>query len=117
MATAKQTKELMPDATQQDEVINVVVEETASVTPGRFFTIPGRDPFDEIEWELRSAVIGNERGELVFERRRARGVHRLDPAPGLRVRCADRRAAARGREDEEERWEAGSERHRASVGE
>ena len=24
----------------------------ASVTPQRFFTIPGRDPFDEIEWEL-----------------------------------------------------------------
>ena len=27
------------------------------------------DPFDEIEWEMRSAVIGNEKGELVFEQR------------------------------------------------
>jgi ribonucleoside-diphosphate reductase alpha chain len=35
----------------------------------RFFTDAGVDPFDEIEWELRSAVIGNERGELVFEQR------------------------------------------------
>ena len=35
----------------------------------RFFTEPGADPFDVIEWELRSAVIGNERGELVFEQR------------------------------------------------
>src|SRR4030095_7130275 len=35
----------------------------------RFFTERGIDPFDEIEWELRAAVIGNERGEIVFEQR------------------------------------------------
>ena len=35
----------------------------------RRFTQDGVDPFDEIEWELRSAVIANERGELVFEQR------------------------------------------------
>ena len=35
----------------------------------RFFAKDGVDPFDEIEWELRSAVISNERGELVFEQR------------------------------------------------
>ncbi len=35
----------------------------------RFFTLPGIDPFDEITWEQRSAVIGNERGEVVFEQR------------------------------------------------
>ena len=35
----------------------------------RYFTTPGVDPFDEIEWELRSAVIGNERGETVFEQK------------------------------------------------
>ena len=35
----------------------------------RFFTEAGIDPFDEVEWELRSAVIGNERGEVVFEQR------------------------------------------------
>ena len=32
----------------------------------RFFTEEGVDPFDEIEWELRAAVIGNERGECRF---------------------------------------------------
>ena len=43
---------------------------TASgLTFPRFFTDAGADPFDEIEWELRSAAIGNERGELVFEQR------------------------------------------------
>ena len=35
----------------------------------RFFTEAGVDPFDEVEWELRDALIGNERGEMVFEQR------------------------------------------------
>jgi ribonucleoside-diphosphate reductase alpha chain len=35
----------------------------------RYFTLPGRDPFDEVEWEVRSAVIGNESGKVVFEQR------------------------------------------------
>src|SRR5918998_2031142 len=35
----------------------------------RFFTREGIDPFDEIEWEMRSAVIGNEKGAVVFEQR------------------------------------------------
>ena len=35
----------------------------------RVFSREGRDPFDEFEWELRSAVIYNERGEVVFEQR------------------------------------------------
>ena len=33
----------------------------------RFFTIAGRDPFDEVDWELRTAVISNDRGEVVFQ--------------------------------------------------
>jgi ribonucleoside-diphosphate reductase alpha chain len=35
----------------------------------RFFTREGLDPFDEIEWDTRSAVIGNEKGNVVFEQR------------------------------------------------
>ncbi|MCC6990290.1 MAG: vitamin B12-dependent ribonucleotide reductase, partial [Acidobacteria bacterium] len=35
----------------------------------RYFTTAGTDPFDEVEWELRDAVIGNERGKVVFEQR------------------------------------------------
>src|SRR6476469_2105605 len=35
----------------------------------RFFSRDGIDPFDEIEWDLRSAVIGSEKGEVVFEQR------------------------------------------------
>ena len=37
----------------------------------RYFTIPGRDPFDEIEWELRDALIpGQGRARLRAEGRR-----------------------------------------------
>jgi ribonucleoside-diphosphate reductase alpha chain len=35
----------------------------------RRFTRLGVHPFDEVEWELRSATITNERGELIFEQR------------------------------------------------
>src|SRR5665213_1649658 len=46
---------------------------TVAAAPGltfpRFFTEAGVDPFDEVEWETRSALIGNERGEMVFEQR------------------------------------------------
>jgi ribonucleoside-diphosphate reductase alpha chain len=41
----------------------------AGLTFPRFFTEAGVDPFDEIEWEIRAAAIGNERGEMVFEQR------------------------------------------------
>ncbi|HYN09163.1 MAG TPA: vitamin B12-dependent ribonucleotide reductase [Vicinamibacterales bacterium] len=43
--------------------------EVAGLEFERYFTKDHADPFDEIDWELRSAVIANERGELVFEQR------------------------------------------------
>src|SRR5207244_6915235 len=48
MATAKE---------METEVQNTVVDDAASLGVRRFFTIPGRDPFDEIEWETRDALI------------------------------------------------------------
>jgi ribonucleoside-diphosphate reductase alpha chain len=33
----------------------------------RYFTKVGRHPYDEVQWESRSAVINDERGEPVFE--------------------------------------------------
>jgi ribonucleoside-diphosphate reductase alpha chain len=66
MATAKQATEETPQ--QDEEIVNVVVAEGASVAPRRFFTIPGRDPFDEIEWELRDALIPGKDGPA-FEQR------------------------------------------------
>src|SRR6266852_5350788 len=54
MATAKET-ETQAQAAELAE--NTVVDETASLAVRRYFTIPGRDPFDEIDWEIRDAFI------------------------------------------------------------
>ena len=35
----------------------------------RHFSTPGLDPFEAIEWETRDALIGNEKGEKVFEQK------------------------------------------------
>jgi ribonucleoside-diphosphate reductase alpha chain len=35
----------------------------------RFFSTAGVDPFEQVEWELRDAIIGNEKGTVVFEQR------------------------------------------------
>jgi ribonucleoside-diphosphate reductase alpha chain len=43
--------------------------EATGLTIERYFTRAGTNPLDEVEWELRSATITNERGELIFEQR------------------------------------------------
>jgi ribonucleoside-diphosphate reductase alpha chain len=65
MASAKQL-ETVEIADEQLE--NTVVEESAGLGVRRFFTIPGRDPFDEIEWETREALIPGKDGP-VFEQK------------------------------------------------
>jgi ribonucleoside-diphosphate reductase alpha chain len=42
---------------------------SGGITVERFYTKPGVDVFDTCEWDLRAAVITNERGEIVFEQR------------------------------------------------
>jgi ribonucleoside-diphosphate reductase alpha chain len=49
-------------AIADEQLVNTVVESEASVAPRRFFTIPGRDPFEEVEWELRHAHIPGKDG-------------------------------------------------------
>ncbi len=65
MASAK---EALQAPVVTEEIVNVVIDEKAGVAPRRYFTIPGRDPFDEIEWELRDAVIPGRDGPA-FEQR------------------------------------------------
>jgi ribonucleoside-diphosphate reductase alpha chain len=55
MASTKASAGIEHETT--DEVVNVVIDQTADVGVDRFFTIPGRDPFEEVEWELRDAFI------------------------------------------------------------
>jgi ribonucleoside-diphosphate reductase alpha chain len=54
MATAKDIETQAPAPPVAE---NTVVDETASLAVRRYFTIPGRDPFDEIDWEVRDAFI------------------------------------------------------------
>ena len=65
-----------PTTADETVALRVADEETAEprrgrkpsgVTVARHFTKPGEHPFDQIEWELRSARISNERGETIFE--------------------------------------------------
>jgi ribonucleoside-diphosphate reductase alpha chain len=64
MATAKET----PVEATEKELENVVVDAEASLGVRRYFTIPGRDPFDEIEWEVRDAFIPGKEG-AAFEQK------------------------------------------------
>ena len=45
-----------------DELVNHVVDEDASLAVKRLFTIVGRDPYDEVEWEIRDAHIPGKNG-------------------------------------------------------
>jgi ribonucleoside-diphosphate reductase alpha chain len=40
-----------------EELYNVVADEANTLAVDRYFTVPGRDPFDEVEWEIRKAFI------------------------------------------------------------
>jgi ribonucleoside-diphosphate reductase alpha chain len=64
MATAKETRVEPVDA----ELENTVIDAGASLGVRRYFTIPGRDPFDEIEWEKRDAFIPGKEG-AAFEQK------------------------------------------------
>ena len=45
------------------------VEKKAGLRFPRVFTRAGSHPFDEVEWDLRTAGISNENGQVVFEQR------------------------------------------------
>ena len=66
-------------ASKDGKSVTVPSEQTATVNPvptheqglriARRLTREGVHPYDEIEWELRDAVISNEKGEIAFEQR------------------------------------------------
>jgi len=65
MASAKQAQTAAPTA---EEITNKVADETANAAVRRYFTIPGRDPFKEVEWEIRNALIPG-KDKPVFEQK------------------------------------------------
>jgi ribonucleoside-diphosphate reductase alpha chain len=52
MASVEKQVEIKPE-----QLVNTVAREDASLAVRRYITIPGREPFDEIEWETRDAFI------------------------------------------------------------
>ena len=60
-------------STGNNESAETTRSRKAQASPGlefpRFFSTAGVDPFDQVEWELRDAIIGNEKGTVVFEQR------------------------------------------------
>src|SRR6058998_2073859 len=63
MASAEVAQEIT-----EEELENVVADQEKTLGVRRFFTIPGRDPFDEIEWETRAAFIPG-KDKPVFEQK------------------------------------------------
>src|SRR5881398_3785685 len=59
MAAAEGTESA---AVATEEYVNTVADDKASTAVKRYFTIPGRDPFEELEWELRDAFIAGKNG-------------------------------------------------------
>src|SRR6266567_6350284 len=62
------TKQQIESPVTAEEIENTVVREDATLAVRRYFTIAGRDPFDEIEWETRDAHIPGKNGPA-FEQR------------------------------------------------
>ncbi|MFL6018756.1 MAG: vitamin B12-dependent ribonucleotide reductase, partial [Gaiellaceae bacterium] len=55
MATADETTETTEQTAET--AANAVLDGGSQLGVRRYFTIPGRDPFDEVEWETRDAFI------------------------------------------------------------
>ena len=68
MATAEHAQ-VLEEATV--EVVNTVVDTEASVAPRRYFTVPGIDPYEQIEWELRDAHIPGKDGPTFEQDRKS----------------------------------------------
>src|SRR3954452_4211243 len=66
MATADDTQQTTH--TEAEEALKAVLDEGAQLGVRRYFTIPGRDPFDEVEWETRDAFIPG-KDKPVFEQK------------------------------------------------
>src|SRR5262249_6842190 len=48
---------VVADQITEEQLVNAVADASKALGVRRYFTIPGRDPFDEIEWETRDAFI------------------------------------------------------------
>ena len=66
MASAKEAAAV---EAQETEITNEVIDDAAHLGVRRYFTIPGRDPFDEIEWEIARRATSPARTSPAFEQK------------------------------------------------
>ncbi|MEO8275361.1 MAG: vitamin B12-dependent ribonucleotide reductase [Thermoanaerobaculia bacterium] len=59
----------LPGSVSESEAVTAPDAVHAGLHFERYFSTAGVDPFDAVEWEVRDAVIGNEKGEKVFEQK------------------------------------------------
>src|SRR5260370_298357 len=58
-----------PDGYRRGEIVRYLVDDlrpTLGLEFSRNFTKPGRNPFDEVEWEQRTIEIRNDKGNTIF---------------------------------------------------
>jgi ribonucleoside-diphosphate reductase alpha chain len=58
---------MMPQITEIPSLNPAELKPKSGLKVGRYFTRAGVNPYDEIDWESRSASITNEKGKVVFE--------------------------------------------------
>jgi ribonucleoside-diphosphate reductase alpha chain len=62
-----------PEVQSSSSVSDIPVPEMSNMKEGlrvqRRYTKPGVHPYEELEWEMRDAVINNSKGEVTFEQR------------------------------------------------
>ena len=73
MAEVKEKGAPAPETTAVPSATPVNAATTSKKAPGlsfnRFFTKPGVSPYDEIEWEKRTALITDAKGNAIFEQK------------------------------------------------
>ena len=58
---------MMPQITEIPSLNPAQPKLKSGLKVSRYFTRAGVNPYDEIDWEIRSASITNEKGKVVFE--------------------------------------------------
>ena len=65
----KEGRNKKSQAVKKQQKLDVDAAEPRGVVVERFFTSEGRNPFDDVEWEYRSAAITGESGKVYFEQK------------------------------------------------
>src|SRR5690242_6686561 len=69
MAELKTTTETTPASTPTPVQNTAQKKKAAGLSFRRLFTKPGVSPYDEIEWDLRTAQITDSHGGVIFEQK------------------------------------------------